>query len=131
MIAIPVEISDVGSAKIVGLYGNAEYFAFYDEGNGAFEIIKNEGAGNGIETARFLVEKGATKTAYIHLGSGPFGELEKNGVEVFYVGKEALPVVTVAEGIKAGSFAQVTRDNAKSLLDPGTNTGDCSCGCKA
>jgi len=129
MIAIPVEKSGKTEAKIVGLYGNAEYFAFYDEGKKDFKIITNAKAGNGIDTAKFLVENGATKTAYIHLGNGPFGELEKNGIEVFYVGKEEMPVSAVAEGIATGKFEKVTPANAAEMLDPGTPSGDCSCGC--
>jgi len=130
MIAIPVENNQQEGAKIVGLYGNAEYFAFCNETDGSFEIVKNDAAGNGIETAKFLIAKGATKTAYIHLGNGPFGELEKNGVAVYFAGKEEMPVASVVDGIISGSFAEVTKANADTLLDPGTNTGDCSCGCK-
>ena len=129
MIAIPVENENQEGARIVGLYGNAEYFAFIDEATGGLKIVKNSEAGNGIKTARFLVEQGATKTAYIHLGDGPFGELEKNGVAVYCVGKNEMPVSEVVQGIKAGSFAQVTKANAKELLDPGTPAGDCRCGC--
>ncbi len=129
MIAIPVETEKKEGAVIVPLYGNAEYFAFVDEATGKVEILKNTEAGNGIKTAKFLVEKGATKTAYIHLGDGPFGELEKSGVAVYCVGKEPMSVEKVVEGIVADSFAQVTKANAKELLDPGTPAGDCRCGC--
>lgn len=129
MIAIPVETEKKEGARIVGLYGNAEYFAFVDEPSGKVEILKNSEAGNGIKTAKFLIENGATKTAYIHLGDGPFGELEKNGVAVYCAGKDPMPIRAVVDGIASGSFTQVTRANAKELLDPGTNSGDCSCGC--
>lgn len=129
MIAIPVETDKTEGSEIAPLYGNAEYFAFVDEATGKVEIFKNTEAGNGIKTARFLVEKGATKTAYIHMGDGPFGELEKNGVAVYCAGKEPMPIQAVVDGIASGSFAQVTKANAKELLDPGTPAGDCRCGC--
>ena len=130
MIAIPVENSRLEGARLVGLYGNAEYFAFVDESTGKTEIVQNDKAGNGIETARFLIVKGATKTAYVHLGNGPFGELNKNGVAVFCAGKEPMPLALAIKGVSEGSFTEVTSENADTLLDPGTNSGDCSCGCK-
>jgi predicted Fe-Mo cluster-binding NifX family protein len=130
MIALPVANDQKEGAMLVGLYGNADYFAFYNETDGSFEIVKNGAAGNGIKTARFLIEKGATKTAYIHLGSGPFGELEKAGVAVFYAGKAAMGVAEAVQKIESGSFPEVTAANAQALLDPGTDSGDCSCGCK-
>ncbi len=128
MIAIPVKSEEKSGAVITGLYGNAKYFALADAA-GNFEIVKNEGQGNGIATAEFLVNKGAKQSAYIHLGDGPFGMLNKNGVSVYYVGKDEMPVADVVAGIAAGKFPEVTPENAGKLLDPGNPQGECACGC--
>ena len=128
MIAIPVKSEDKSAACITGLYGNAKYFALAD-GAGNFEIVKNEGQGNGIATAEFLVGKGVDATAYIHLGDGPFGALNKNGVKVYCVGKEEIAVADVVAGIASGKFPLVTPENADTMLDPGNPSGECACGC--
>jgi predicted Fe-Mo cluster-binding NifX family protein len=128
MIAIPVDNSsaDVKSSK---LFGNVKMFALYKQDENTFKFIENIEAGNGIKTAKFLKTSGATSTVYSYMGDGPFKELNKNGVEIFYIGKEPLALTDIVQNINTEQFIKVNADNASTYLDPGTTTENCECGC--
>lgn len=127
MIALPVVTNN--TKEVAKLYGNVELFAFYDESNNSYEIVKNEAKGNGIKTGEFLVNNNVTKTIYIHLGKGPFNKMIEGGIEVYYLGKEPMNITKAIELLKEKKLTQVTKENADELLDPG-QVGGCSCGCE-
>jgi len=128
MIAIPIDSrgSDIKSSK---LFGNVDMFALYKEDEHSFTFIKNDASGNGIKTAKFLKELGTTKTVYSYMGDGPFHELSKSGVDVYYIGKEPIGLSEIVTAIQAQKYIKVDATNASTYLDPGTATENCTCGC--
>jgi predicted Fe-Mo cluster-binding NifX family protein len=128
MIAIPVE-SDNSDTMSTKLFGNALFFALVDPKSKEHTVIPNEGCGNGIKTAHYLIEKGATSAVYGFLGDGPFHIMVREGMEVFWLGKEAMALSQAIDTALSGTLVKVTTDNAHLYLDPGTNAGACECGC--
>ncbi|MBN2816535.1 MAG: NifB/NifX family molybdenum-iron cluster-binding protein [Campylobacterales bacterium] len=128
MIAIPID-SQGSDIKSSILFGNVDMFALYEEKEKSFSFVKNDGSGNGIKTAKFLKEKGATKAVYSFMGDGPFKELNKSGISVFYIGKEPMGLAEIVNEFQNNKFVKVDALNATQYLDPGTATENCTCGC--
>jgi len=128
MLAIPVKENRSEALIVSDLYGNVPFFALTD--GKTLEVVENEGCGNGIETAEFLLKKGVTDTLYIHMGSGPFETLYKGGIRVFCLGKEVPSFDDALTRFNAGKLPQVTPENSETLLDPGMPSGNCECGCE-
>jgi len=126
MIAIPIDNinPDVKSST---LFGNVNYFALYDPSNKNFNFIDNKASGDGIKTAELLKTYSATKVFYSYMGNGPFGILQDNNIEVYYLGKKSLDLDEIICSYDEEAFIKVTKDNAKIYLDPGTQTGECTC----
>lgn len=128
MIAIPIDAVQEDTKSSI-LFGNVAMFALYDAANNTFKYVKNDGAGNGIKTAKFIKDCGATTTIYSYMGDGPFKELSKNDVAIFYIGKEPLKIANIVKYIDKELFIKVDSSNASTYLDPGTATQNCECGC--
>lgn len=128
MIAIPVE-NDTQETMSTKLFGNAKFFALIDPTNKTKTIIPNEGCGNGIKTANFLAESGAKSALYGFLGDGPFYVMIREGMEVYWLGKETMNLDDAIESLLSESLVKVTPENASLYLDPGTAAGACECGC--
>lgn len=129
MIAIPVEFNLNQKLVPSKLFGNAEFFALYNLDRTLSTVIKNKKSGNGSDTANFLLEQGVTKSLYTLLGSAPFNVLVDARSEVYYMGETPQTLPEAIERFKTGSCIQVTPENADKMLDPGTDTGSCECGC--
>ncbi|MGD9969127.1 MAG: NifB/NifX family molybdenum-iron cluster-binding protein [Sulfuricurvum sp.] len=128
MLAIPVE-SDTQEPMSTKLFGNAKYFALIDETTKDVNVVENEGCGNGIKTATFLIDKGVTKAYYGFLGDGPFHVMLRGGIDVYFLGKETMSLSHAITTASEGNLIRVTAENAQTYLDPGTNAGACECGC--
>lgn len=128
MIAIPVETNTPGTMS-TKLFGNAKFFALVDPSTKETTIITNEGCGNGIKTAQYLLDSGATSAVYGFLGDGPFHVMIRGGMKVYWLGKEPMHLHDAIEVTLTESLVMVTPDNAATYLDPGTNAGACECGC--
>jgi len=128
MIAIPVDSATPG-VKSSKLFGNAELFAIYRPAEEEFYFVRNKGAGDGVKTAKQLKEWGVTSALYTHLGKGPFSSMIEDGIDVYYLGKEPMPLFEIIRQFESGSFVKVDSGNAGTYLDPGTPTGACACGC--
>ncbi|MDD2368904.1 MAG: NifB/NifX family molybdenum-iron cluster-binding protein [Sulfuricurvum sp.] len=128
MIAIPVE-SDNGTPMSTKLFGNAKFFAMVEPSGKEYTIIPNEGCGNGIQTANYLLEQGASSALYGFLGDGPFHVMVRGGMDVYWLGKETMPLNKAIETALSESLVHVTTENAALYLDPGTAAGACECGC--
>ena len=128
MIAIPVETDTQGTMS-TKLFGNAKLFALVDPLTKKSTIISNEGCGNGIKTASFLLEQGATSALYGFLGDGPFHVMVRGGMEVYWLGKEPMALSKAIDSALSESLMRVTPENADQYLDPGTAAGACECGC--
>lgn len=128
MIAIPVE-TDTSDTMSTKLFGNAKYFALVDPLTKKNIIIPNEGCGNGIKTANFLLEKGAKSALYGFLGDGPFYVMVRGGMKVYWLGKEVMSLSSAVETALSDTLVEVTPENAQTYLDPGTQAGACECGC--
>ena len=128
MIAIPVETDTQGTMS-TKLFGNAKLFALVDPLTKKSTIISNEGCGNGIKTASFLLEQGATSALYGFLGDGPFHVMVRGGMEVYWLGKEPMVLSKAIDSALSESLIRVTPENADQYLDPGTAAGACECGC--
>ena len=128
MIAIPIDSiePDIKSSK---LFGNVNHFALYNPRNKSFSFIKNSASGDGVKTAQLLKQYKVSKVFYSYMGNGPFSSLHDNNIDVYYLGKEPLDLDEIISSYDEDIFAKVTADNAKTYLDPGTQTGDCQCGC--
>lgn len=122
MIAIP--LNEKSSVTLSNLYGNAPYFAMLDMSSGAFHVVKNKGCGDGEDTAKFIVQTGATSTLYYHMGEGLFKVLNENKVDVYSASKVYLTLEEIYTDFYKQRYKQVTINNATSLLDVG------NCGCK-
>jgi len=128
MIAIPVE-SDSGTTMSTKLFGNAKFFAMVEPSGNDYTIIPNEGCGNGIQTANYLLEQGASSALYGFLGDGPFHVMVRGGMVIYWLGKETMPLNKAIEAALSESLVRVTTENATLYLDPGTAVGACECGC--
>jgi predicted Fe-Mo cluster-binding NifX family protein len=128
MIAIPVDTASM-ETKSSSLFGNVSAFAIYKKDEQAFHFIPNIGKGDGVATALALSELSVTSVVYSYMGDGPFGILEREGIGVYYLGKEPLELMSIIEGLETDNFVKVAADNAKTFLDPGTASGTCGCGC--
>lgn len=111
------------------LFGNARNFLFLDPKTNQFTVTKNTGCGNGIATAGFLLENGVTSALYTYLGDGPFYALRRGGAKIFYMGEEPGDLGSLLNTAMHGTLVEVTEANAKEMLNPGTDTGACECGC--
>ncbi|MFT5661152.1 MAG: putative Fe-Mo cluster-binding NifX family protein [Sulfurimonas sp.] len=129
MIAIPIDSASLDK-KSSKLFGNVDMFAIYESKEKSFEFIKNKECGNGIKTAKYLKEYGVTSITYSYMGDGPFKELNKSGVDIFYIGKEPMSLSEIVQKIQDNKFVKVDRSNASTYLDSGTATENCECGCK-
>lgn len=128
MIAIPVDTASM-DAKSSKLFGNVSAFALYSSDEKAFHFVPNNGKGDGIVTALKLAELSVKSVVYSYMGDGPFGILNREGVNVYYLGKEPLSLSTIIEGMETDNFVKVDGSNAETYLDPGTASGSCQCGC--
>jgi len=128
MIAIPVE-TDTADPMSTKLFGNAQFFALVDPSTNAYKIIPNEGCGNGIKTANYLLEQGASSALYGFLGDGPFHVMIRGGIKVYWLGKETMPLKEAIHTAMSESLVRVTLENSSLYLDPGTAAGACECGC--
>lgn len=128
MIAIPVDTATFG-AKSSLLFGNAPMFALYNQDEEQFVFKENPGCGNGIKTAEALQSWKVKKVVYSFLGDGPFNTMEKEGMDIYYIGKEPVGVSEIVQGIQNNLYTKVDTSNAATYLDPGTAAGSCECGC--
>jgi predicted Fe-Mo cluster-binding NifX family protein len=128
MIAIPVDTASM-NAKSSKLFGNVTAFALYKDDEKAFHFVPNNGKGDGIATAKALCDLSVTSVVYSYMGDGPFGALDKQGVDIYYLGKESLGLMSIIEGLETDNFVKVDARNAEIFLDPGTASGSCGCGC--
>lgn len=126
MIAIPVESNSINTMS-TKLFGNGKYFALVNPITDSHTIVENEGCGNGIKTADFLLKKGAKSAAYGFLGNGPFYAMLDAGMDVFWLGKEVLPLENAIHYAISESLVKVTPENADLYLDSGTNSDVCEC----
>lgn len=128
MIAIPVDTAaaDTRSSK---LFGNVSGFALFNAADDAFRFVNNDNKGDGVATAKGLADLSVDTVIYSFLGNGPFGVFEKEGINVYYIGKEPMALPEIVKGITEQRFVKVDASNADTYLDPGTATGNCACGC--
>jgi len=125
MIAIPLNKND--DTTISDLYGNAPYFALLDLKNGSFTVEENLGCGNGLQTAKFIKDIGATSTIFFHMGKGVFKNLYENNIKVFSSKKNYLSIEEIYRGILDDIYKEVNKENCDSLLDSGTTSCSCEC----
>lgn len=125
MIAIPLSKST--DTTISDLYGNAKYFALLNPTTGDFTVEENAGCGNGLDTAKFVKDLGASSTIFYHMGEGVFKNLYENGIKVFSATKMYLSIEDIYRSILENSCKLVTKDNCDSLLDSGTTSCACEC----
>ena len=104
-------------------------FAIYQPDEEAFFFIENPASGDGVKTAKQLKSWGVERVVYSHMGNGPFGALQKDGVDVYFIGKEPQPLYQIIASLEAESYTKVDAGNAATYLDPGTASGECGCGC--
>lgn len=128
MIAIPVDSATPG-VKSSGLFGNVPMFAVYRPDEEDFFFVRNPGCGDGIATAKALSGWQIDTVVYSHMGNGPYGAIEKEGVGIYFIGKEPMALRSIVDGLQSGAFVKVDAANAQDMLDPGTATGNCGCGC--
>jgi predicted Fe-Mo cluster-binding NifX family protein len=128
MLAIPVD-SEAIDTKSSKLFGNVSKFALYDPQSGSYSFRDNSGRGNGIKTAETLRAWNVESVVYSYLGDGPFNAMIENDIAVYYIGSEPMALDAIVEGLDAHRFVRVDSTNASTYLDPGTATGECSCGC--
>lgn len=121
MIAIPLD-EPLGTT-ISHLYGNAKYMALLDLETGIHKVVKNEGCGDGEETAKFVANQGITSTLFYHMGEGIFNYFDAKSIKVYSVSKIFTSLEEVYRNFSKRSYKQVTKSNASSLLD----TGHCAC----
>lgn len=128
MIAIPVDTDNFG-IKSSKLFGNAPSFALYDLVEKQFIFKENTECGNGIKTAKILQSWGVKSVVYSYLGDGPFKTMEKDGINIYYIGKDPIGLTEIVNGIKENTFTKVDSSNSLTYLDPGTKSENCQCGC--
>ncbi len=128
MIAIPID-SASSDSKSSKLFGNVELFAIYEPDEERFFFIKNKESGNGIKTAKFLKNWDISSVVYSYMGNGPFNELHKDNIDIYYIGKEPMFIKSIVEKIKEDAFIKVDASNSQTYLDPGPTIEECKCTC--
>lgn len=126
MIAIPVDSASI-DAKSSKLFGNVKMFAIYKPKEEVFFFLQNKESGNGIQTAKLLKRWDVKSVVYSYMGNGPFSELNKDDIDVYYIGKEPMGLSDIVKKIGENSFIKVDADNASTYLDPGTTSQNCEC----
>ena len=126
MIAIPVDSATPG-IKSSKLFGNVPMFAIYAPVDDTFFFIRNQEAGDGIKTAKSLKKWNVDSVVYTHMGEGPFKVLCEDGIEIYCIGKEPLPLFEIVKKLEEDAFVKVDETNAKTYLDPGNHAGECTC----
>lgn len=128
MIAIPLDSKD--STTMSKLYGNAKFFALLDLKTGSYSVSENKGSGNGLDTAEFVTNKGAVATLFYYMGEGVYKAFKDFKVDVYSCEHQELSLEDIYKKFMSESFPKVTNENSKELLDPGTTTRSCACGCE-
>ena len=128
MIAIPLDKKD--STTISELFGNTAYFAFLNEETGHFKVVKNQGCGDGLETAKFLSAQQINSTIFFHMGEGIFNFLQENGTKVYSCVKNYLSIDEIYRQFLTNKSKEVTKANSSTLLDSGMPSGSCACSSK-
>ena len=128
MIAIPLDKKD--STTISELFGNTAYFAFLNEETGHFKVVKNQGCGDGLETAKFLSAQQINSTIFFHMGEGIFNFLQENGTKVYSCVKNYLSIDEIYRQFLTNKSKEVTTANSSTLLDSGMPSGSCACSSK-
>ncbi|MFA7571266.1 MAG: NifB/NifX family molybdenum-iron cluster-binding protein [Sulfurimonadaceae bacterium] len=125
MLAIPIDTSN--STVISQLYGNAPFFALMDLNSGNFSVVKNEGLGDGEDTAQFVANSGASCTIFYHMGEGLFNRLQESNINVYSCAKVDVTLDEIYINCLQNDFKLLDANNATALLDAGT----CTCKKKA
>jgi predicted Fe-Mo cluster-binding NifX family protein len=120
MLAIPIDTAH--STVISELYGNAPFFAFMDLDTGIFSVQKNEGLGDGEDTAKFVAQSGVESTIFYHMGEGLFNRLDENNIDVYSCAKVSVTLDEIYMNFLQDEFKLLTPTNAASLIDAGTCT---------
>lgn len=120
MLAIPIDTAH--STVISELYGNAPFFAFMDLDTGIFSVQKNEGLGDGENTAKFVAQSGIESTIFYHMGEGLFNRLDENNIDVYSCAKVSVTLDEIYMNFLQDEFKLLTPSNAASLIDAGTCT---------
>lgn len=120
MLAIPIDTAH--STVISELYGNAPFFAFMDLDTGIFSVQKNEGLGDGENTAKFVAQSGVESTIFYHMGEGLFNRLDENNIDVYSCAKVSVTLDEIYMNFLQDEFKLLTPSNAASLIDAGTCT---------
>lgn len=128
MIAIPLDKEE--STVISKLYGNSPYFAFLNEDTGTFKVVKNQGFGDGIKTAKFISEQKIDSTIFYHMGEGIYNFFQENGLKVYSCVKSYLSIDEIYLQVLEQKCKEVTKSNSSILLDSGTASFTCSCSSK-
>ena len=124
MIAIPLDKKD--STTISELFGNSAYFAFLNEVTGHFKVVKNQGCGDGLETAKFLSNQHINSTIFFHMGEGIFNSLQESGMKVYSCVKNYLSIDEIYRQFLSNKCKEVTKANSSTLLDSGSSSCTCS-----
>ncbi len=128
MIAIPIDSQRL-DAKSSKLFGNVKSFAIYKPEKDSFTLVKNAGCGNGVKTANFLKTLNITDTIYSYMGDGPFNALNKENINVHYIGKSPMDLTEIVKNVQQNNFIKLDSTNASIYLDAGTATDTCECTC--
>ena len=124
MIAIPLDKEE--STVISKLYGNSPYFAFLDEETGTFKVVKNNGCGDGIDTASFISSQNIDSTIFYYMGEKVYNYLDEKGVKVYSSSKTHLTLDEIYRDLLDKKYKLVTKENSSTLLD----SGNSACTCK-
>ncbi|MDD2640784.1 MAG: NifB/NifX family molybdenum-iron cluster-binding protein [Arcobacteraceae bacterium] len=125
MLAIPIDTPN--STVISQLYGNAPFFALMDLNSGNFSVVKNEGLGDGEDTAQFVANSGTSCTIFYHMGEGLFNRLQESNINVYSCAKVDVTLDEIYINCLQNDFKLLDANNATALLDAGT----CTCKKKA
>lgn len=125
MIAIPLDKKC--STVISELYGNSAYFALLNEDTGDFKVIKNEGCGNGLDTAKFISNQNITSTICFYMGEGIYNFLQEKGLKVYSCLKNHVSLDEIYFQLLQERCKEITKSNSSTLLDSGTSSCSCTC----
>ncbi len=112
MLAVAVK-TDKENTAVSPLFGKAKFFAFYDGHD--ISIEKNEHKG-GVSVVNWLVAKGVDTLIIKEMGSSPYAEVKKRGINLLYAGDERIEIDAIIAKYEDGALETLSEEKVQQII---------------